>query len=86
MLKHVEKDKKLRKKAKEDGVTKEFLNEKKTASQLAVQQKLKDLRRERDDNNEKLREKFDNIVERGQNYDSSIVDFMTAKREQNEYK
>jgi len=53
---------------------------------MAVQQKLKELRRERDDNNEKLRDRFDNIIERGQNYDSSIVDFMTAKREQNEYK
>ena len=85
-MKHVDKDKKLKKKSREDGINKEFADQKKAQSQMAVQQKLKELRRERDDNNEKLRDKFDNIVERGQNYDSSIVDFMTAKREQNEYK
>lgn len=39
-----------------------------------------------EDKNEKLREKFDLIEHKASGYDSSLVDFMTAKREQNEYK
>ena len=33
-----------------------------------------------------MREKFDMIENKASNYDTSLVDFMTAKREQNEYK
>jgi hypothetical protein len=39
-----------------------------------------------EEKNSKLRHKFEVVENRASNYDNSLVDFMTAKRDQNEYK
>ena len=53
---------------------------------MDVQRKLKEIKFSQEEKNSKLRQKFEMIDNKASNYDHSLVDFMTAKREQNEYK
>ena len=53
---------------------------------MGVQTKLRELKHVQEDRNDKLREKFSMVENKATGYDASLVDFMTAKREQNEYK
>lgn len=86
VLKHVNKEKAIKKKQREEAQNKVFSDEKKAQSQMDVQRKLKELRINQEEKNSKLRQKFEMIDNKANNYDHSMVEFMTAKREANEYK
>ena len=53
---------------------------------MDIQGRLKEQRRAQEEKNSRLRDKFEKVDNRASNYDTSLVDFQMAKREQNEYK
>ena len=61
VLKHVNKDKMIRKKQRDEATNKVFSDEKKAKSAMDVQMKLRELKHKQDETNAKLREKFEII-------------------------
>mmetsp|Transcript_4715 Transcript_4715/g.8052 ORF Transcript_4715/g.8052 Transcript_4715/m.8052 type:complete len:228 (-) Transcript_4715:321-1004(-) len=86
VLKHHNKDKQLRllnRQIKEESAMK---NEKKLQSMMHVKQNLKHIEEQRKEKMSRLQEKFNKLEMSKRGLDSSMVDYVSAKKESNMYK